>query len=149
MPRKGPVPKGILADDLQQRDRDEVAEQHMVDGKKGVAQKIVYGAFDIVNEKRGKEPLEAFEQASTISCPYGKSSEKCRRCHLSGSVSQCRRRRRGLRGLYLTPKRETNAHERRLAGEIMDAVNNSGAAVKKKKTPINGEAKQSILHYKR
>ena len=125
----------------------------MLDGKKGVAQQIVYGAFDIVNEKTGREPLEAFEEAINNIMPT--LEVKARR--VGGATYQVpieiradRRQTLGLRWLtkYSRARNEKTMRQR-LAGEIMDALNNSGQAVKKKEdTHKMAEANKAFSHYK-
>ena len=125
----------------------------MYDGKKGVAQKIVYGAFDIVKEKSGKEPLEMFEQAMENIMPS--LEVKARR--VGGSTYQVpmevrpeRRQTLGLRWLtnYSRARSEKTMRER-LAGEIMDACNNTGAAVKKREdTHKMAEANKAFSHFR-
>ncbi len=155
MPRKGPVPKReVLADPIYNSVVvTKLLNNIMVDGKKGVAQKIVYGAFDIVNQKTGKEPLEAFEQALNNIMPV--LEVKARRVggatyQVPLEVSPERRQTLGLRWLVTyTKKRNERTMRERLAGEIMDAVNNSGAAVKKKEdTHKMAEANRAFSHYK-
>ncbi|MFA0814651.1 MAG: 30S ribosomal protein S7 [Anaerofustis sp.] len=155
MPRKGPVPKReVLADPIYNSVIvTKLLNNIMVDGKKGVAQKIVYGAFDIVNEKTGKEPLEAFEQALNNIMPV--LEVKARRVggatyQVPLEVSAERRQTLGLRWLVsYAKKRNERTMRERLAGEIMDAVNNSGAAVKKKEdTHKMAEANRAFSHYK-
>ena len=125
----------------------------MLDGKKGVAQKIVYGAFEIVNEKTGNEPLEMFEKAMENIMPA--LEVKARR--VGGSTYQvpmevrpARRQTLGLRWLtsYARKRNERTMRER-LAGEIMDAVNSTGAAVKKREdTHKMAEANKAYAHYR-
>ena len=155
MPRKGPVPKReVLADPIYNSVVvTKLLNNIMVDGKKGVAQKIVYGAFDIVNQKTGKEPLEAFEQALNNIMPV--LEVKARRVggatyQVPLEVSPERRQTLGLRWLVTyTKKRNERTMRERLAGEIMDAVNNSGAAVKKKEdTHKMAEANRAFSYYK-
>ncbi len=109
----------------------------MLDGKKGVAQKIVYGAFDRVAEKTGKPALEVFEEAMNNIMPV--LEVKARR--IGGATYQVpievrpdRRQALALRWLTVySRKRGEKTMEERLANEIMDAANNTGASVKKKK----------------
>ena len=125
----------------------------MYDGKKGVAQKIVYGAFDIVKEKSGKEPLEMFEQAMENIMPS--LEVKARR--VGGSTYQVpmevrpeRRQTLGLRWLtsYSRARSERTMKER-LAGEILDAVNGTGGACKKRDdTHRMAEANRAFAHYR-
>ena len=125
----------------------------MLDGKKGTAQKIVYGAFDIIKEKTGKEPLEVFNEAMANIMPV--LEVKARR--VGGATYQVpievrpeRRQTLGLRWLtlYSRPRGERTMRER-LAGEILDAVNNSGSSVKKKEdTHKMAEANKAFAHYR-
>ena len=125
----------------------------MLDGKKGTAQKIVYGAFDIIKEKTGKEPLEVFNEAMANIMPV--LEVKARR--VGGATYQVpievrpeRRQTLGLRWLttYSRARGERTMRER-LAAEIMDAVNNSGASVKKKEdTHKMAEANKAFAHYR-
>jgi len=155
VPRKGPVPKRVvLADPIYNSIIvTKLLNNIMIDGKKGVAQKIVYGAFDIVNQKTGKEPLEAFEQALNNIMPV--LEVKARRVggatyQVPLEVSPERRQTLGLRWLVTyTKKRNERTMREKLAGEIMDAVNNSGASVKKKEdTHKMAEANKAFSHYK-
>ena len=125
----------------------------MYDGKKGVAQKIVYDAFDIIREKTGKEPLEVFEAGLENIMPV--LEVKARR--VGGATYQVpmevrpeRRRTLGLRWLttYSRQRSERTMSER-LAGELMDAVNNAGGAVKKKDdTHRMAESNKAFAHYR-
>lgn len=155
MPRKGPVPKRtVLADPIYNSVVvTKLLNNIMLDGKKGVAQKIVYGAFDIVQEKTGRDPLEAFQQALNNIMPV--LEVKARRVggatyQVPIEVSPDRRQTLGLRWLVTyTKKRNERTMKARLAGEIMDAMNNSGASVKKKEdTHKMAEANRAFSHYK-
>ena len=125
----------------------------MLDGKKGVAQKIVYDAFDIIQEKTGKEPLEVFEAAMENVMPQ--LEVKARR--VGGSTYQVpmevrpeRRQTLGLRWLtnYSRARSERTMKER-LAGEIMDATNGMGGAAKKREdTHKMAEANKAFAHYR-
>ena len=125
----------------------------MLDGKKGVAQKIVYDAFDIIKEKTGKEPLEVFGQAMENIMPV--LEVKARR--VGGATYQVpmevrpeRRQTLGLRWLtsYSRARGEKTMRER-LANEILDAINNLGGAVKKKDdTHKMAEANKAFAHYR-
>ena len=125
----------------------------MLDGKKGVAQKIVYDAFDIIQEKTGKEPLEVFGQAMENIMPV--LEVKARR--VGGATYQVpmevrpeRRQTLGLRWLttYSRARGEKTMRER-LANEILDAINNMGGAVKKKDdTHKMAEANKAFAHYR-
>ena len=125
----------------------------MLDGKKGVAQKIVYGAFDIVQEKTGKDPLEAFEQAMENIMPA--LEVKARRVggatyQVPTEVRPARRQTLGLRWLTdYARKRSEKTMRERLAGEIIDAVNGTGAAVKKREdTHKMAEANKAFAHFR-
>ena len=125
----------------------------MVDGKKSVAEAIVYGALDIIATKSGKEHLALFEVALDNIRPA--VEVKSRRVggatyQVPLEVSPERRQTLGLRWLVTyTKKRNERTMRERLAGEIMDAVNNSGAAVKKKEdTHKMAEANRAFSHYK-
>ena len=125
----------------------------MYDGKKGVAQKIVYGAFEIVREKTGKDPLEAFEQSMENIMPV--LEVKARRVggatyQVPMEVRPARRQTLGLRWLtaYARTRSEKTMAER-LAGEIMDAANNTGSAVKKREdTHKMAESNKAFAHFR-
>ena len=127
--------------------------QVMLDGKRGVAQKAVYDAFDIIKNKTGVEPLDAFEQAMNNIMPV--LEVKARR--VGGSTYQVpieirpeRRQTLGLRWLvsYARARSERTMRER-LAGEIMDAMNSQGNAFKKKEdTHKMAEANKAFAHYR-
>ena len=125
----------------------------MLDGKKGVAQNIVYGAFEIVAEKTGKDALEVFLEAMENIMPV--LEVKARR--VGGATYQVpievrpeRRQTLGLRWLTLYARqRNERTMRERLAGEILDAVNNMGSAVKKKEdTHKMAEANRAFSHYR-
>ncbi len=125
----------------------------MLDGKKGVAQKIVYSAFAQVEEKTGKPALEAFEEALGNIMPL--LEVKARR--VGGATYQVpmeirpeRRQTLGLRWLTaFSRKRGEKTMDSRLAAEIMDAINNTGGAVKRKEeTHRMAEANKAFSHYK-
>ena len=125
----------------------------MLDGKKGVAQKIVYGAFDIVREKTGKDPLEVFTEVMENIMPV--LEVKARR--VGGATYQVpmevrpdRRETLGLRWLttYARARGEKTMRER-LAAEMLDALNNTGGAVKKREdTHKMAEANRAFAHYR-
>jgi ribosomal protein S7, bacterial/organelle len=125
----------------------------MYDGKKGVAQKIVYGAFDIVQEKTGRDPLEVFEEAMENVMPVLET--KTRRVgganyQVPMEVRAERRQTLGLRWIstYSRARSEKTMKER-LAGEIMDAVNGAGGAFKKREdTHKMAEANKAFAHYR-
>ena len=155
MPRRGNVAKRDVLPDPMYNSKlvTRLINSVMLDGKKGVAQKIVYGAFDIVQEKTGKEPLEVFEQAMENVMPS--LEVKARR--VGGSTYQVpmevrpeRRETLGLRWLtsYSRSRSERTMRER-LANEIMDAVNGTGNAVKKREdTHKMAEANKAFAHYR-
>ena len=125
----------------------------MLDGKKGVAQSIVYGAFEIIAEKTGKDAVEVFTQAMENIMPV--LEVKARR--VGGATYQVpievrpdRRQTLGLRWLTLySRQRNERTMRERLAGEILDAVNNMGSAVKKKEdTHKMAEANRAFSHYR-
>ena len=138
MPRKGHVAKReVLPDPLYNSTLvTKLVNSIMLDGKKGVAEKIVYGAFKRVEEKTGRNPLEVFEEALNNIMPV--LEVKARR--VGGATYQVpmdirpdRRRTLGLRWLTTySRKRGEKTMEERLAGEILDALNNAGGACKKK-----------------
>ena len=125
----------------------------MRDGKKGVAQKVVYGAFDIIKEKTGNEPLDVFTQAMENIMPVLET--KTRRVgganyQVPMEVRPARRQTLGLRWLtaYSRARGERTMAER-LAGELMDAANNTGAAVKKREdTHKMAEANKAFAHFR-
>ena len=125
----------------------------MLDGKKGVAQKVVYGAFDIIKEKTGTEPLDVFTQAMENIMPVLET--KTRRVgganyQVPMEVRPARRQTLGLRWLtaYSRARGERTMAER-LAGELMDAANNTGAAVKKREdTHKMAEANKAFAHFR-
>ena len=155
MPRRGNVAKRYVLPDPMYHSKlvTRLINNIMYDGKKGVAQKIVYGAFDIVAEKTGKEPLEVFEQAMENVMPS--LEVKARR--VGGSTYQVpmevrpeRRQTLGLRWLtnYSRLRSEKTMRER-LAGEILDAVNGAGGAAKKRDdTHKMAEANRAFAHYR-
>ena len=155
MPRRGNVPKReVLPDPLYHSVLvTKLVNSIMLDGKKGVAQKVVYGAFDIISEKTGKSPLEVFNQALENIMPA--LEVKARR--VGGATYQVpmevrpeRRTTLGLRWLtnYSRSRGEKTMKER-LAGEIMDASNNTGSAVKKREdTHKMAESNRAFAHYR-
>ena len=125
----------------------------MLDGKKGVAQKVVYGAFDTIKEKTGNEPLDVFTQALENIMPS--LEVKARRVggatyQVPMEVRPARRQTLGLRWLtsYARARGERTMAER-LAGEIMDAANNTGSAVKKREdTHKMAESNKAFAHFR-
>jgi small subunit ribosomal protein S7 len=155
VPRKGPVPKReVLPDPLYGSTKvTKLINNIMLDGKKGTAQKIVYGAFDKVQEKTGKDALEAFDEAVANITPQ--LEVKARR--VGGATYQVpieiraeRKQTLALRWLVdFSRKRSERTMKDRLAGEIMDALNNSGSAVKKKEdTHAMADANRAFAHYR-
>ena len=155
MPRRGNVPKReILPDPVYNSVLvTKLINSIMLDGKKGVAQKIVYDAFEIVKEKTGNDPLEMFEKALENIMPS--LEVKARR--VGGSTYQVplevrpeRRETLGLRWLttYARARNERTMRER-LANEIMDAVNGTGNAVKKREdTHKMAESNKAFAHFR-
>ena len=125
----------------------------MLDGKKGVAQKVVYSAFDKIKEKTGNEPLDVFTQALENIMPS--LEVKARRVggatyQVPMEVRPARRQTLGLRWLtsYARARNERTMAER-LAGEIMDAANNTGSAVKKREdTHKMAESNKAFAHFR-
>ena len=155
VPRRGNVPKReILPDPLYNSVLvPKLTNSIMLDGKKGVAQKVVYGAFEIIKDKTGKEPMEVYTQALENIMPS--LEVKARR--VGGATYQVpievrpeRRQTLGLRWLttYARNRGEKTMKER-LAGEIMDAANNTGSAVKKREdTHKMAESNKAFAHYR-
>ena len=155
MPRRGSIAKrDVLPDPLYNSKLvTRLINTVMVDGKKGVSQKIVYGAFEIIQEKTGKDPLETFEQAMENIMPL--LEVKARR--VGGATYQVpmevrpeRRQTLGLRWLtnYARLRSEKTMKER-LAGEILDAINGVGGAAKKRDdTHKMAEANKALAHYR-
>ena len=155
MPRKGHTQKReVLADPMYNNVVvTKLINNIMLDGKKGVAQKIVYGAFDRVAAKTGKEALEVFEEAMNNIMPL--LEVKARR--IGGATYQVPievrpDRRQALAFRWLTMfsrKRSEKTQEERLANEIMDAANNTGASVKRKEEMHRmAEANKAFAHYR-
>ena len=155
MPRKGHTQKrDVLADPMYNNVVvTKLINNIMLDGKKGVAQKIVYGAFDRVAAKTGKEALEVFEEAMNNIMPV--LEVKARR--IGGATYQVpievrpeRRQALALRWLTMfSRKRSEKTQEERLANEIMDAANNTGASVKRKEEMHRmAEANKAFAHYR-
>ena len=155
MPRRGFIAKrDVLPDPLYNSKLvTRLINNIMIDGKRGVSQKIVYGAFDIIREKTDKDPLEVFEQAMENIMPL--LEVKARR--VGGATYQVpievrpdRRQTLGLRWLttYSRARSERTMKER-LAGEIMDAINgNGGAAKKREDTHRMADANKAFAHYR-
>ena len=155
VPRRGNVPKReVLPDPIYNSVLvTKLVNSIMLDGKKGVAQKVVYGAFDIVEQKTGKNGLEAFQQAMENIMPA--LEVKTRRVgganyQVPIEVRPDRRQTLGLRWLTAySRKRGEKTMKERLAGEIMDACNNAGASVKKREdTHKMAESNKAFAHYR-
>ena len=155
MPRRGNVSKReILPDPMYNSVLvTKLTNSIMLDGKKGVAQKVVYGAFDLIQEKSGKDPLEAFNTAMENIMPS--LEVKARR--VGGATYQVpievradRRQTLGLRWLtaYSRARSEKTMKEK-LAFEIIDASNNTGSSVKKREdTHKMAESNKAFAHYR-
>jgi len=155
VPRKGNVPKrSVLPDPIYGSVVvSKLINQVMYDGKKGVAQAIVYGAFEQIAEKTGKNALEVFEEAMNNIMPV--LEVKARRVggtnyQVPMEVRTERRQTLGLRWLITySRKRGERTMRERLAKEIMDAANNTGAAVKKREdTHKMADANKAFAHYR-
>ena len=155
VPRKGHIQKrDVLADPIYgSKVVTKLINNIMLDGKKGVAQKIVYGAFKRVEEKSGKAALDVFEEAMNNVMPV--LEVKARR--IGGATYQvpievrpARRQALGLRWLTnFSRNRSEKTMEERLAAEILDASNNTGAAVKRKEEMHRmAEANKAFAHYR-
>jgi len=172
VPRKGHIPKREVMEDPIYKDKvlTKLINQLMYDGKKGVAQSIVYGAFDIIKEKTGEDPLEIFYKAmnnimpvlevkarrvggATYQVPIEVRPERRQTLGLRWVPIEVRPERRqtlGLRWLVTySRKRGEKTMRERLAKEIMDAANNVGASVKKREdTHKMAEANKAFAHFR-
>lgn len=155
MPRKGPVPKrDVLPDPIYQNKRvTKLVNQLMVDGKKSIAEKAVYDAFALIQERTSKEPLEVFEAALNNVMPV--LEVKARRVgganyQVPVEVRPERRQTLGIRWIALyTNQRGEKTLVQRLAGELIDASNSTGGSYKKKEdTHKMAEANKAFAHYK-
>lgn len=155
MPRRGNVAKReVLADPIYNSKLvTRLVNYIMLDGKKGVAQEIVYDAFDIVKEKTGNDPLEMFEKAMENIMP----NLECKTRRVGGAnyqvpleVSPARRETLGLRWLTAYSRaRGEKTMSARLAAEIIDATNGVGGSVKKREdTHKMAEANKAFAHYR-
>ena len=155
MPRRGFIPKReVLADPIYNSVVvTKLINQVMNDGKRGVAQKAVYDAFDSIREKTGREPGEVFEQCMNNIMPV--LEVKARR--VGGATYQVpieirpeRRQTLALRWLVeFSRKRGEKTMAERLCAEIIDASNNTGAAVKRKEEMHRmAEANKAFAHYR-
>ncbi|NLT64097.1 MAG: 30S ribosomal protein S7 [Clostridiales bacterium] len=155
VPRRGNVPKReILPDPMYNSVLvTKLINSIMLDGKKGVAQKVVYDAFDIIKQKTDRNPLEVFTEALNNIMPS--LEVKARR--VGGATYQVpievrpdRRQTLGLRWLTsYARKRNEKTMKERLSGEILDALNNTGGAVKKREdTHKMAESNKAFAHYR-
>ena len=155
MPRRGNVPKrDVLPDPLYNSKLvTKLVNSIMLDGKKGVSQKVVYGAFDIVEEKSGQDPLSVFKKAMDNVRPTLEVKPK----RVGGAtypvpmeVNSRRATTLAIRWIVdFSRKRKEHTMRERLANEIMDAVNNTGASVKKREdTHKMAESNKAFAHYR-
>lgn len=155
MPRKGPVPKrDVLPDPIyNSKVFTKLVNQVMWDGKKSLAEKICYEAFDMVAQETGKDPMEVFEEAMKNITPI----VEVRARRVGGANYQVpvevrpeRRQTLAVRWLVaFTRKRGEKTMAQRLAGEIMDAANGGGGAVRRKEeTHKMAEANKAFAHYR-
>ncbi len=155
MPRKGPVTKrDVLPDPVYgSKLLTRFINKIMLDGKKGVAERIVYDAFDLIHSKTGKDPMEVFDAAMKNVMPV--LEVKARRVgganyQVPVEVRADRKTTLGIRWLvnYSRARGEKTMYER-VAGELMDAANNTGASVKKREdTHKMAEANRAFAHYR-
>ena len=155
VPRRGNVPKReILPDPIYNSVLvTRLVNNIMLDGKKGVAQKVVYGAFDIIQEKTGKDGLEVFQAAMENVMP----TLECKSRRVGGAnyqvpmeVRPARRQTLGLRWItQFSRNRSERTMKERLAGELMDAANNTGNAVKRREDVHKmAEANKAFAHFR-
>ena len=155
MPRRGNIAKReVLADPVFNSTMvTRLINNIMLDGKKGVAQKIIYDAFDIIKDKTGKNPLDVFMSAMENIMPVLEVKAK----RVGGATYQVpmevRPERRETLGLRWITKYSRDRNERtmkdRLANEILDAINNQGGSAKKKdETHRMAEANKAFAHYR-
>ncbi|MBO8136889.1 MAG: 30S ribosomal protein S7 [Desulfotomaculum sp.] len=155
MPRRGPVPKRDVLPDPVYNSKvvTKLVNKVMLDGKRSLAERIVYNAFDIIREKTGKDPLEVFEEAMKNVMPV--LEVKARRVgganyQVPVEVRQERRQTLGIRWIVnYARERSGRSMAERLAGEIMDAAQGTGGAVKKREdTHKMAEANKAFAHYR-
>ncbi|MGN1092463.1 MAG: 30S ribosomal protein S7 [Monoglobaceae bacterium] len=155
MPRRGHIARRDVLPDPMYNNKTvtRLINNIMLDGKKGVAQKIVYDAFDIIKEKTGKDPVEVFEEAMNAVMPV--LEVKARRVgganyQVPIEVRPDRRETLGLRWITLySRKRSERTMAERLANELLDATNSTGGAFKKKEdTHKMAEANKAFAHYR-
>jgi small subunit ribosomal protein S7 len=155
MPRKGPVTRrDVLPDPIHNSKLvTRLINRIMLGGKRGVAQTLLYNAFDIIKDRTGNDPMEVFEQALKNIMPV--LEVKARRVgganyQVPIEVKPERRTTLGLRWLVnYSRQRGEKTMEERLAGEILDASNNTGASVKKREDMHKmAEANKAFAHYR-
>ena len=155
MPRRGAAPKRYILPDPIYKSKvlTKLMNQIMLDGKKSLAEKVCYGAFEIIQEKTGKDPMEVFEQAMKNIMPV--LEVKARRVgganyQVPIEVRPERRQTLAIRWITMYSKqRSGKTMVDRLADEIMDAANNTGASVKKREdTHKMAEANKAFAHYR-
>jgi len=155
MPRKGPVARrDVLPDPIYNSKLvTRLINRMMIDGKKGVAQGILYQAFDVIRERTGRDPLEVFEESLKNIMPV--LEVRARRVgganyQVPVEVRPERRTALGLRWLVqYSRNRGEKTMQERLAAEILDAANNTGASVKKREdTHKMAEANKAFAHYR-
>lgn len=155
MPRKGYIAKREILPDPIHKNRvvAKFVNQIMLDGKKGLAESICYNAFNIIQEKTGKDPVEVFETALKNVMPV--LEVKARRVgganyQVPIEVRPERRQTLGLRWLVsYSRKRSEKTMEEKIAAELLDASNNTGGSVKKKEeTHKMAEANKAFAHYR-
>ncbi|MBQ4145637.1 MAG: 30S ribosomal protein S7 [Clostridia bacterium] len=155
MPRRGHVARRDVLPDPVYNSKvvTRLINNIMLDGKKGVAQSIVYDAFDIIKEKTGKDPVEVFEDAMNQVMPV--LEVKARRVgganyQVPIEVRADRRETLGLRWITMfARKRSERTMAERLANELLDAINSTGGAFKKKEdTHKMAEANKAFAHYR-
>jgi small subunit ribosomal protein S7 len=155
VPRKGHIAKRDVLPDPVHNSKvvTKFINSIMEDGKRGVAQKICYDAFELIAKRSGKEPLEVFEEAMNNVMPL--LEVKARR--IGGATYQVpievrpeRRQTLGIRWMLIAArKRGEKLMLERVAGELLDASNNTGAAVKKREdTHKMAEANKAFAHYR-
>ena len=155
MPRKGSVPKrDVLPDPLyNSKTVTKFINKVMLSGKKSVAQRVVYDAFEIIRDKSGKDPLEVFETALRNVMPV--LEVRARRVgganyQVPVEVRPERRMTLGIRWLVNYARlRSEKTMDARLSAELMDAANNTGASIKKREdTHKMAEANKAFAHYR-
>jgi len=155
MPRRGNIAKAAVLPDPVYNSvvLTKFINQVMLDGKKGTAEEIVYGAFDIIKDKTGKDPMEVFDAAMKNVMPV--LEVKARRVgganyQVPVEVRAERKQALGIRWIVMfARKRSGYSMQEKLAGELMDAANNTGAAVKKREdTHKMAEANKAFAHFR-